>query len=429
MKLSLKTLSYFAVPSISLLVIGLSGSSRAADGFTGGRTGGRTSGGGNSGGGNSGGGLGHRGGGGSSGGGLGHRGGGGSSGGGESHHQVFGGGSSQSSHESGGLGHRGGGGFGSPGNNSGSSNSSASSQSYTLGRRGSSGTTIIEAQPRFPFRNVAPPPNQWSPKIGLSHYPGNNNLFRPRAINPVRIASIPMYSHPVNSLPTLVLRQSHVTVRSPYRVGYYGYGYYPGWNDSYFFYPNYVFSPYNDPCLISPWYYYSMLPGYISTNGCTYGYVPFFNQWPGSVYYWNQGGNWINNLSTPYGNDNQQPVKSLDTALEEIQDAFEHRDIRNLLDVTNPDLEVPIFINGQYQYSLDGQDFYGLMRDNIMDVNTDQYTILDVRRNGYQARVLAEQDFYDAWGQFQRVYQEFIIDFAGSQPIITQFGTSQNRPW
>lgn len=417
----------FAGPAALLLVISLSGatspSSASAD------TSGRSSG---SSGGDSTGGLGHRGGnsGGTGGGqhsnnsggggGLGHRGNGGDSGGGNSQSSQSG----QGSGGSGDLGHRDGGGND---NSSGSSNSTQYYGGWNNGNRGGGSNPITSYVP--PFQNSAPTQNQWSPKQGQSRYSGNNNLYGRQGQRPVSIQSVPTYSHPVNSLPTLVLRQSNVTVRSPYRTGYYGYGYYPGWNDSYFFYSNYVFSPFGNTCVISPWYYYSMLPGYIAPIGCTYFATPFFNVWPGTVYYWNQGSDWANNLGAPYGDQNQESVSNLDVALSDIQKMFVQHNIQNLVSVTNPDLSIPIFIDGKYQYSLNGQDFYGLMRDNIMSVNTVRYTILDVRRNGYQARVLASQEFYDAWGQYQRVYQQFIVDFGGSQAIITQFGTSHSRPW
>lgn len=244
----------------------------------------------------------------------------------------------------------------------------------------------------------------------------------------VTINSAPVFMHPVNSLPTLVLRGSNVSIRDRYRRGYYGYNWYPKWNDSFFFFSGYVFSPFTTACVVSPWYYYTMLPAYIAPSVCSYRYMPSFCSWTGTPYYWNQT-NWAYNTNSGYGQDYSQNSRALDNALGNLQDMFVRHDVNDLQRLTRQGVSVPIFVDGHYQYTLDGSAYYALMRDNVINVNTTNFVVLDVRRNGDQARVVAEQDFTDAWGFQQRVYQSYIIENRGGDAFITQFGTSQERPW
>lgn len=248
------------------------------------------------------------------------------------------------------------------------------------------------------------------------NYGSNNNLItqasRPDA-NVLNRAPIDVFS---GSLANQVLREEKVRAvrNSPIRVGYYHYD--RGWCDDYFWFPHYVFNPYQTVCHISPWYYYPYLPGYVNRQYVT---ILTINLGPfqGSYYTWRP----IRSYSSYYS------YNDLDYAIQDLVDAFERQDRRAISRLVPLRSRVDILIDGRYAYSMDSDAFYELMLDNIYQSDTRRYNIVSVRRNRGEVEIVARHDFVDPWGRSDSVYHEYRLRESGRGYEITAFGSSYYR--
>jgi len=206
-----------------------------------------------------------------------------------------------------------------------------------------------------------------------------------------------------------------------WRTGYYHYS--PTWVDSYFWYPHYCFSPFgNVNIVISPWYSYSFLPGYLS---CDHVYVNNYRGYWG----WNTGVVYVyDNYNSGYGNryDNN---RELDYSIEDLRNGFERRDFRALDRLVPNYGQIAIYRDGRYDYSIDSRDFSDLLNDLSTNADTDRYRILETRINRGTARISAVHEYIDQWGGHQRVYHSIYLEQEDGRMVIREFGTSNYRVW
>ncbi len=203
-----------------------------------------------------------------------------------------------------------------------------------------------------------------------------------------------------------------------WRTGYYHYN--PGWRDNYFWYPNYCATPFvSYNVVVSPWYCYTFLPGYLS---CDHVYVSnyrgFWNWNVGFVYVYD-----TRNYNNNYTN------RELNYAMDDLQDGFERRDFRALERLVPDGGQVAIFRDGRYDYSIDSRDFDDLIHDLSSNADTNDYKILETRTSRDSARVSAMHEYIDQWGNRQRVYHSIYLQEENGRMVIREFGTSMNRVW
>jgi hypothetical protein len=207
-------------------------------------------------------------------------------------------------------------------------------------------------------------------------------------------------------------------VRSGYRYGYYGY-HHNDWDSNRFFFGFYVYDPIAyDRCVCSPWYYYPCLPPYVAYHRVVIVDRYYSTDWYGSPY----------DRREDYLAVNRQ---ALDSALDDIRDAFVNLDRRSISHLVPSDGKVNIFTEGNYSYSLNADEFYNVYKDGIQNVKTDSYRILRVERNDRgDARVQAEHSYTDPWGERQTVYHTYYLAREGRDYVIREFGTSYyNKGW
>ncbi|MEQ1823139.1 MAG: hypothetical protein ABL949_11560, partial [Fimbriimonadaceae bacterium] len=195
------------------------------------------------------------------------------------------------------------------------------------------------------------------------------------------------------------------------------------WNDSYFAYPYYSFNLNPDRCTVSPWYYYSNLPGYVLLSriifindfrGCNWG--------SGDLYNWN---NWNGNGS--YGGSRYRD--EVDETILDIQRSFERQD-RRALDRLIGRNRVNVYLDGSYAYSLNSNDFYDLMMDNIYGTRTERYEISRVYKNRNGIEVRAKHHFEDAFGRLQCVNHTYQLEEGGRGGYtITDFSSGTRSNW
>ena len=206
-----------------------------------------------------------------------------------------------------------------------------------------------------------------------------------------------------------------------WRSGYYHYN--PYWVDSYFWYPHYCFSPFAGVnIVISPWYSYSFLPGYLN---CDHVYVTNYRGYWG----WNTGVVYIND-SYNYGyGDRYGSNRELNYSIEDLQNGFERRDFRSLERLVPNYGQIAIYRDGRYDYSIDSRDFSDLLNDLSTNADTDRYRILETRTNRGTARISAVHEYIDQWGNRQRVYHSIYLESEDGRMVIREFGTSNSRVW
>jgi len=257
-------------------------------------------------------------------------------------------------------------------------------------------------------------------RSGKVNYQSSNN-FVGKVREPI-IISRP----PIDSLANQVLRSDNIRVNSGWRNGYCGYS--NSWNDNYFNYPFYSFNWSRNDCAISPWYWYSHLPGYINRNRCRFD-RPTFQIIVNLNYDWSpifSPGYRYNDYGYGYGRNERN--WGLDRAIEDIVEAFLYGEFRVLSDLLPRRGDVYVTIDQGYQYSLQSDDFYDLMVDNLSTTRTQRYKIISARTGRGTARIVAEHEFTDPWGRRQLVYHTFGLLEDSRRFTIAEFSSSQMRP-
>jgi hypothetical protein len=200
------------------------------------------------------------------------------------------------------------------------------------------------------------------------------------------------------------------------------------WCDADFFYVGYYYQPVWDVCVVSPWYFYPHLPGYLMRSGVVIVAVPdvLFVTGPGGCY-------WVSapvyNWSPPTTDQTGRDESDLDYALDDLRTAFLRNDRRAIGRLVPRDGRVGIYVDEKYSYSMSADDFYDLMLDNVTTTKTDAYDIVDVRTwHDDEARVVARHEFTDTWGRRQVVYHTYRLVAQRGGYFIVDFGTSADRP-
>ena len=252
----------------------------------------------------------------------------------------------------------------------------------------------------------------------------NNKSVRDADPQAFRVGSSTILDVRSGSLQFQVRREDNVRRVTNYRVGYVQYD--SRWCDDYFSYPYYAFTPTYNQCVISPWYYYPQLPGYLVINRIT-----IIQSRPctfvGTYYNWSRSNDYSygNGYRNGYGNGNRS--SDLDYALEDLVSTFERPDRRAMDRLIPSRGSVSIALEGQFAYSMDVEDFYDMFLDASQSSRTRNYEILDVRTNRDEATVMARHDYIDPWGRSQRVYHYLRLVRERGEYVIREFGTSSNR--
>ncbi len=246
----------------------------------------------------------------------------------------------------------------------------------------------------------------------------------------------------VNSLTTPIVRNNNFTingnlvsrvgrseriglVQNGLRVGYNHWT--QNWQDSYFWYPQYVFDPFlGVACHPSPWYGYFNLPPYIASSRTVFlnNCAPLWNTWQGNSIFWNRP-IWD---SPSFDTRRDQRYSDLDYSVDDLVVAFESVSLRAINRLVPRDGFVNIYQDGRYSYSLNPNDFYDMFLDGIENTRTSRYEIVETRSNGRDSRVVARHWFEDSWGQQTSVWHSFTLERDNGGYVIREFYSGQNRP-
>lgn len=262
-------------------------------------------------------------------------------------------------------------------------------------------------------------------RSGTASYGSNNNvLSRHRTDSPIQITRVS--GNTIITLRDKVRRKEDVRLNiGGVRINYYHYD--RNWCDDYFYYPYYYSNPYGYQCVISPWYYYPCLPPYLAYNRCVFlNFGPWNSNWHGTSYTWNRP-NYYNN----YNNDGYRDYRrgtftDLDYAIDDIVNSFERQDRRAIGRLMPEQGNVAIYVDGNYSYSLNSDDFYDMFTDAVENTRTTRYDILSVQVNGNRARVNARHEYEDPWGRAVSVYHYYELQEDRHNMVITRFGVNND---
>lgn len=322
-----------------------------------------------------------------------------------------------------------------PGKGSGSSGGGSQSSGGGLGKGGSSGPQGTSGGVQAPSRprqgipdasivkqkafdrRVEPP----KPRSGQVNYSGTSNIVtgsnRPNVGIPSTLPSR-VWSR---DLGNQVIRETEVRIGDfRFRTGYYQYD--RGWCDRDFRYPYYSFEWRPSGCVISPWYFYCTMPGYIIQPRVDFGLIGYTYDCVNPYYGWRE-----RVVDYRWHDDDRYYDRNLNRALDDIQNLFEDCDYRVLNYLVPSRGRVGIYIDGAYRYSLGSDDFYDMMADLAYSTRTLRYSILDVRTGRGAARVLAAHEYLDPWGGRQTTYHFYTLADSRRGYEIVEFGTGGTR--
>lgn len=283
-----------------------------------------------------------------------------------------------------------------------------------LGNLGSSNGQGPTKQPPVREPRIVKNPN------GGSYNGSINNLTSKgddRKTKPQSIGSIPGTVRGGGSLQNQVIREERIRRNRDCRTGYYHYD--PFWRDDWFWSSSYIFNPFNNTrCVVSPWYYYPSLPGYLNYNSITIIQIGA-DRFQGNYYGFKRSNYW---------NNSYERRSDLDYAVDDLIWSFENGDRRSLSRLIPSRGNVDIYLENQYDYSLNADEFYRLMLDVIFNTETRRYEIVSVKTSRDQAEVVARHDSIDPWGRNLSVYHWYRLEQDRRGYVITKFGTS-SRDW
>jgi hypothetical protein len=160
-------------------------------------------------------------------------------------------------------------------------------------------------------------------------------------------------------------------------------------------------------CVVSPWYDYPVLPGYLPVSAVTVR--PVACAWDAGAAY-----------SIDNGYDS-----TLNLAVEEINAMFQNQSLSALDALIPPSGQVSIFDGENYMYNLDDGAFRQMMADNIQNVDTTSFQVTGVHINGSKATVDCEHTFNDPGNGTQTVYQQYQMTMQNGRFVIVDFSTHQ----
>jgi hypothetical protein len=197
-----------------------------------------------------------------------------------------------------------------------------------------------------------------------------------------------------------------------WREGYLGWAGLPapsGFQAFGFSFSFYLFTPFYEPCYISPWYYYSSLPPYIPADQCSV--VADYRC------DWSQG--------AAYGSgDDSYASENLDNAVSRLQDAFNDQNYQAIEPLISPSDKVGIFTDGAYDYSLDSQDFEMTMADAVTNTDTVSFDITGVRWFDGGAIIQARHEVQNPDGTDEVVNQRYRLRMEDGNLVITDMMTN-----
>ena len=120
-----------------------------------------------------------------------------------------------------------------------------------------------------------------------------------------------------------------------------------------------------------------------------------------------------------------QTYKALDEALSDVRSAWLSGRYDLIERHVMPNDKVAIFLDGRYDYSIDGEDYLHMTRDALQDLETVSFVWDNVRqRTDGTVTAFGTHRYFDASGNVKTVYVSYTLDKVGSEYYIVEIGSS-----
>jgi hypothetical protein len=197
-------------------------------------------------------------------------------------------------------------------------------------------------------------------------------------------------------------------------------------------YPYYRQSYFGVDVVLAPYhFYFGVLPMYIERRyvyhrppRVVYIEVPVYVD---SYYYGYRDSDYYLNRDS-WWRDDRGLDSDVRRAVEDLEDAFRYADIGRLTDLTSPDVEIAVFSQGRYQYTLRANDYLDMTRDFMVNADTVRFDVFRVKRRSNGVYMLAAKHVFRQANEGNRtVYLSFVVERIGRYWTITQVDTSPDR--
>ena len=223
---------------------------------------------------------------------------------------------------------------------------------------------------------------------------------------------------------------SGIVLREGYRFSnprlrtYFSHGY------SYFPY----YCPTYDAALVfySPYsYYYGCYPSYIYRHR-TYYRRPAIIYIEVPIYTGNDCRGYDSDLDDYYLNRSHYDLddrdRDLRQATDALREAFRYGSIEPLVEITDPGVRIAIFRKGNYEYSVEPNDFLDMTRDAMRATDTISFDLYRFKRRATGVYVISGKHVYrNREGERRTVYVSYVVERLNSRWVLTQVGTAPDR--
>lgn len=160
----------------------------------------------------------------------------------------------------------------------------------------------------------------------------------------------------------------------------------------------------------SPYYYY----------GLPYVYAP-------SVYTTPQPAYSYSNVS-PYYYGGPAYTGGLSAALDDIKNGWMNKNSDLILSHIATDRSIPFYLNGNYSYTVEANDYANMTRDAITRVRTVDFSWYKLEQRSDGAYVaFARHQFYDINGNLKTAYVSYTLQQVDNTWIVVATGSSASR--
>jgi len=175
----------------------------------------------------------------------------------------------------------------------------------------------------------------------------------------------------------------------------------------------YAYTPYYAPVVASPWYYYPGVPAYVPQSRVVILSDYSVNWGEGVAYEYRPG--------VAYDSYGEAMVNQ---AADSIINVYQNNNPEGINGLLDSNQTVAIFSEGNYEYSLNADDFHQTLSDNLAATQTQSFTVTAIRHRDGRMSVWATHVFNVQDGSTETVYQLYRLQLDGDRYVITDFMTS-----
>ncbi|HLJ56514.1 MAG TPA: nuclear transport factor 2 family protein [Chthonomonadaceae bacterium] len=118
----------------------------------------------------------------------------------------------------------------------------------------------------------------------------------------------------------------------------------------------------------------------------------------------------------------------LANAVDELREAFGNGNIDALVTLVDPRSQIAVYLRGNYDYSLDANDYLDLTRDAMRNTHTVEFDITRIHQVARNVYTVSGKHLYeDERGEVRKVYVSYVLENINGEWTLTQVGTAPDK--